>query len=47
MKDISIIFENAAKELILENVIRAYEEVGAYVAVNDGKDVTLGIEVEE
>lgn len=36
-------FKNAAKELTLEQAIKAYE-AGIAVIVNDGKDVTLEIE---
>ena len=38
-------FKNAAKEITLEQAIKAYE-AGIAVIVNDGKDVTLEIEKE-
>ena len=38
-----VIYENAAKEITLEQAIKAYE-AGIAVIVNDGKDVTLEIE---
>ncbi len=40
-----ITYENAAKEITLEQAIKAYE-AGIAVIVNDGKDVTLEIEKE-
>jgi len=40
-----VIYENAAKEITLEQAIKAYE-AGIAVIVNDGKDVTLEIEKE-
>lgn len=41
----SITYENAAKEITLEQAIKAYE-AGIAVIVNDGKDITLEIEKE-
>lgn len=41
----SVTYENSAKELTLEQAIKAYE-AGIAVIVNDGKDVTLEIEKE-
>ena len=41
----SVTYENSAKELTLEQAIKAYE-VGIAVIINDGKDVTLEIEKE-
>ena len=40
-----VTYENAAKEITLEQAIKAYE-AGIAVIVNDGKDVTLEIEKE-
>ena len=40
-----VTYKNAAKELTLEQAIKAYE-AGIAVIVNDGKDVTLEIEKE-
>jgi len=40
-----ITYKNAAKEITLEQAIKAYE-AGIAVIVNDGKDVTLEIEKE-
>lgn len=38
-----IIYENAAEEIALEEAIKFYEN-GIAVVINDGKDVTFGIE---
>lgn len=39
----NLTYKNSAKELTLEQAIKAYE-AGIAVIVNDGKDVTLEIE---
>lgn len=41
----NLTYKNSAKELTLEQAIKAYE-AGIAVIVNDGKDVTLEIEKE-
>lgn len=40
---IRIKYENAAKEITLEDAIKCYEN-GIAMAINDGKDITIEIE---
>ena len=39
----NVTYENAAKEITLEQAVEAYKH-GIAVEVNDGKDITLEIE---